>query len=85
MYIYFILFLLIFIIFLCIAHASDCLSFIDDARDTDLWKIIDFLESIQDTEDVRAHCSTWREWVKNNPSSIPKKYHALENLRYKYA
>jgi carboxy-terminal domain RNA polymerase II polypeptide A small phosphatase len=65
------------------AHAIDCLSFIDDPRDTDLWKIMDFLEFYQDAEDVRPYCSTWRRWVAEHPSSIPKNYQHLEpSLQY---
>jgi len=67
-----------------IEHAIDCLSFIDDPRDTDLWKIMDFLEYYQDVEDVRPYCMRWRQWVAEHPSSIPKNYQHLEPaLTYK--
>ena len=55
-------------------HAIDCLSFIDDPRDTDMWKIIDFLEGVQDVPDVTEYCPVWRNWVEENPSSIPDRY-----------
>ena len=54
-----------------IEHAIDCSNFIDDPMDVDMWKIIDFLESIIHVNDVRKYCPSWRLWVENNPSSIP--------------
>ena len=52
-------------------NAIDCTSYFDDPSDVELWQIADFLESISDCSDVRKHCTTWRSWVKRNPSSVP--------------
>jgi len=54
-------------------NAIDCTSFFDDPSDIELWQIADFLESIKNCEDVRAYCRHWRDWCRNNPSSIPGK------------
>eukprot|EP01031_Cornospumella_fuschlensis_P031002 gene31002-37469_t len=52
-------------------NAIDCTSFFDDPADVELWQIADFLESIRQCEDVRAHCRSWKEWCRRNPSSAP--------------
>lgn len=53
-------------------NAIDCTSFFDDPADVELWQIADFLEGVRGCEDVRAYCRHWREWCRNNPSSVPK-------------
>lgn len=53
-------------------NAIDCSSFFDDPSDVELWQIADFLEGIKQCDDVRAYCRHWREWCRNNPSSVPK-------------
>lgn len=52
-------------------NAIDCSSFIDDPSDVEMWQIADFLVGIKDCEDVSLYCKHWREWCKNNPSSVP--------------
>jgi len=54
-------------------NAIDCTSFFDDPTDVELWQIADFLLSIKNCDDVRPYCRHWREWCKNNPSSVPLK------------
>lgn len=49
-------------------NAIDCTSFFDDLRDTELWEICEFLISIKDVDDVRSHCTYWRDWVRKNYS-----------------
>lgn len=53
-------------------NAIDCTSYFDDPSDVELWQIADFLEGIRNCDDVRAYCRHWREWCRNNPSSVPK-------------
>ncbi|KAJ1413574.1 HAD-like domain-containing protein [Ochromonadaceae sp. CCMP2298] len=52
-------------------NAIDCSSFFDDLADVELWQIADFLVSIKNCPDARLMCRHWREWCKNNPSSVP--------------
>lgn len=58
---------------LYVAHAIDCTSFIDDPKDLEMWQIIDFLENIVNTRDVRQHCRSWKKWVVENQhvSTVP--------------
>ena len=53
-------------------NAIDCSSFLYDPKDVELWQIGDFLCGIYGCEDVRLVCRHWREWVKNNKSTVPK-------------
>ena len=53
-------------------NAIDCSSFLYDPRDVELWQIGDFLCGIRGCEDVRLVCRHWREWCKNNKSTVPK-------------
>lgn len=52
-------------------NAIDCGTFIDDLQDVEMWQLADFLIAIKDCDDVRLFCRHWREWCRNNPSSIP--------------
>lgn len=52
-------------------NAIDCSSFFDDPTDVELWQIADFLVSIRSCKDVRLMCRHWREWCRNNPSTVP--------------
>lgn len=53
-------------------NAIDCSSFIDDPSDVEMWMIGDFLAGINECDDVRHFCRHWREWCKNNSSTVPR-------------
>ena len=38
-----------------------------------MWQMMDFLEDIADTNDVRRHCTQWKQWVQDNidMSTVP--------------
>jgi RNA polymerase II subunit A small phosphatase-like protein len=52
------------------ANAIDCLSFIDDPNDEEMWDIAEFLISHKDVEDVRSVCCCWRQWVMGNTARM---------------
>lgn len=43
-------------------NAIDCISFIDDRADRELYRIAEFLTAVKDVRDVRDVCAKWRQW-----------------------
>jgi RNA polymerase II subunit A small phosphatase-like protein len=53
-------------------NAIGCGSYIDCPTDIEMWQLADFLENLNNTDDVRGKTRLWRQWCSKNPSSVPK-------------